>query len=83
MIELPCYGIQVMLTYDNSEDQPSGIIKSDVTSANDSEHPELSAAMDAVESMILAHACAGVDIETPAYIEGIETAINACSNRYS
>ena len=30
-----------------------------------------------IESVILAHACAGIDIESPAYLEGIETAINA------
>ena len=35
--------------------------------------------MDALESMILAHACAGIDITTPAYLEGIETACNACA----
>jgi hypothetical protein len=36
--------------------------------------------IDAIESLILAHACAGIDIESPAYIEGIETAVEACSN---
>jgi len=39
------------------------------------------AAQDALESMILAHAIAGIDIETPAYIEGIETAIEALANK--
>ncbi len=34
--------------------------------------------MDALESMILAHAQAGIDITTPAYLEGIETACQAC-----
>ena len=41
------------------------------------------AAIDGIESMILAHACAGVDISTPAYMEGIETAVEAVSNNYS
>jgi len=36
--------------------------------------------VDAITSMILAHAIAGIDIETPAYIEGIETAIQALGN---
>ena len=40
------------------------------------------AAIDAVESLILAHACAGIDIESPAYIEGIETAIDACAENF-
>ena len=37
-------------------------------------------AMDALESMILAHAIAGIDVESPAYIEGIETTCDALSN---
>lgn len=36
--------------------------------------------IDAVESMILGHAIAGLDIGTPAYIEGIETCMNALMN---
>lgn len=35
--------------------------------------------MDALESIILAHSLAGIDITTPAYMEGIETACNACA----
>jgi hypothetical protein len=36
--------------------------------------------MDAIEDMVLAHACAGIDIESPAYIEGIETAVQGCAD---
>ena len=36
--------------------------------------------MDAITSLILGHACAGIDVTTPAYLEGIETAVEACSN---
>jgi hypothetical protein len=36
--------------------------------------------MDALESIILGHACAGIDIESPAYIEGIETSVQSCAN---
>ena len=38
------------------------------------------AAIDALESIILGHAVAGVGIESPAYIEGIETAVLALTN---
>lgn len=34
----------------------------------------------ALESLLLAHACAGVDIESPAYLEGLETALEAIAN---
>ena len=36
--------------------------------------------IDVIESMVLAHAVAGIDVESPAYIEGIETAVNTCMN---
>lgn len=34
-------------------------------------------AIDGILSLILAHACAGIDIESSAYLEGIETAFDA------
>ena len=37
--------------------------------------------VNAIESLVLAHACAGIDIESPAYIEGIETAVEAVANK--
>lgn len=36
--------------------------------------------MDVVESMILAHACAGIDVESPAYLEGAEIVIDKICN---
>lgn len=38
-------------------------------------------AIDGITSLILAHTIAGVDIELPAYLEGIETAIDSCAQR--
>jgi hypothetical protein len=38
------------------------------------------AAIDGLESVILAHACAGVDVGSPAYVEGIETAVEAIAS---
>ena len=35
---------------------------------------------DAIESLILAHACAGIDVTSPAYLEGVNTALDAISN---
>ena len=39
-------------------------------------------ACDAIESMVLGHAVAGVNIETVAYLEGLEAAINAVANHF-
>lgn len=51
-------------------------------SDEDEGYEEYAAAIDAVESLILAHACAGVNIEDPAYVEGLRTAIETISNNF-
>jgi hypothetical protein len=82
-IKLPCFGIIVNLTGDGG-----GAISSDLHeeqdenveggSEEDTAHEKYEGAIDGIEAMILGHAVAGVDIETPAYIEGIEAAVQAC-----
>lgn len=39
-----------------------------------------SAMVDAIESLVLAHACAGINVEDDRYIQGVGTAIDACLN---
>ena len=63
-IRLPCFGIVVKIV------GQGGTITSDL------EKPQF----DAIESLILAHACAGIDVTSPAYVEGIETAVEAIAN---
>ena len=41
---------------------------------------ELYAVVDALESLILAHACSGIDIGSPAYVEGLRTSLEAIAN---
>lgn len=58
--------------------------KPDIPESTESEEDvdnrkKYNAAMDGIESLILAHAVAGLDIESLAYIEGIETAVQACA----
>lgn len=38
------------------------------------------AAVDALESVALAHACEGIDITEPKYLAGLRTAIESCAN---
>jgi len=38
-------------------------------------------AADIIESLVLAHACAGVQVDSPAYIAGLESAVEAIGNR--
>ena len=43
-------------------------------------HLEKTPEINAIESLILACACAGIDVETPAFLEAIETAVDAAQN---
>lgn len=78
-IKLPIYGIEVHL-----DNHGGGCITSTdlKTEHNDEEDELYNAAMDGIESMILAHSCAGVDITTKEYLEGITTSVEACANNY-
>ena len=83
IIKLPCYGIVVTL------DGKAGHISDDL---HEELHPEsadigcgeyeaavaYNNRIDGITSLILAHACAGVDVKSPAYIEAVETAVDAC-----
>ena len=84
-IRLPCYGITIRLDRKNTAKTPgAGTITSDLKTPGKSAGDRLfNAAIDGLESLILAHACAGVDVESPAYVEGIETAIEATTNHFS
>jgi len=61
-IALPCYGI---------------VVEADVAKAAGTIDPgQLThPVFEGILSLVLGHACAGVDISTPAYLEGLETAI--------
>lgn len=40
------------------------------------------AAIDGIESLVLALACAGIDVSEPQIVEAVETAIAACAQEY-
>jgi len=81
-IQLPCYGITLTLARENGVEEPgSGSIVSDLREPDTATNRQYNAAIDGLEALILAHACAGVDVESPAYLEGIETAVDAIANR--
>ncbi len=84
IIELGIEGIIVNIGIDETG-RFGGQIRSDLHSTNIdpnvTDDDELyNAAIDGIESMILGHACAGIDITTEAYKEGIKTAVDACAN---
>lgn len=57
----------------------TGIIAGNV-GRDEGNGPVLTAALDAIESMVLAHTLAGVDTTGPAYVNGIDTALDAVVN---
>jgi hypothetical protein len=72
-IEIPAYGLTITIS-----DDGAGNISSELHDADESEAHE--GAMHAIESLVLAHACAGVDVSSPAYLEGLDTAVQAIEN---
>ena len=81
-IKLPCFGIVV----ECDPETGAGTITSSMTRderflPNENDRP-LKVGLDAIEALVLAHACAGVDVLSPAYCEGIETAVEKVYNQF-
>jgi hypothetical protein len=70
-------GITFNLSVDT--DTKQGSIGSNAIEGEDP-NPEYEAAIDAIESLILAHACSGIPVTCPEYIEGIYTTLEALAN---
>ena len=58
------------------------IVESDLTDSSDP-GDDLAVAMEAVERLVLAHACAGVNVESERYVIGFDTAVEALTNELS
>lgn len=94
-LTLPCYNIVIELGEEDPEhpgyyfggnlvtsDLKKHCILGDSLDAEEMDEEDVAGvtAGDALESMILAHAVAGIDVASPAYVEGIETAVEAIAN---
>jgi hypothetical protein len=75
VIRLAAFGITVTVGAEGG-----GRIESSLH--DDGESSEAKAAIDGVEALILAHAVAGIDVNSPAYLEGVETAVESIWNRH-
>lgn len=74
-ISLNVYGIHVAIDH-----KGGGTIVSDLLNLADHDDERTIGAVNALESMILASAVAGIDIESPAFLEVIETVVDAIGN---
>lgn len=91
-IDLPCFKIHIELFAkhnDRNDTFRGGTLTSEGLHEEDNEKFDrieraewetYEAAVNTLESLILAHAVAGVDVESLAYIEGIETTVDAVLN---
>jgi hypothetical protein len=80
---IPKYGITVQVMTNNGKQ--AGTIKSELREAFvgsdlEGDTGEFYAVVDTIESLLLAHACAGLDIGSEVYVAGLNTAIEAIAN---
>lgn len=80
-ITLNAHSIVVHLTGDGGGAISSTLKVAEVDSENALDDRMYNAAIDGIESMVLAHAVAGVDIQSPGYQEGIQAAVDAVGNQ--
>ncbi len=76
---LPCSGIVIELGPEDP-DHHCAYQGGKITSNLKGNNRLYWAAMEAIESLVLAHSYAGVDVASPGYVEGIKTAVEACCN---
>lgn len=80
-VKLPVHGIRINLTEDGGGSITSDLHEDDPPAEGEDEKL-YNAAIDGIESIILGHAIAGVDVESPAYLEGIESAVEAAAHNF-
>jgi hypothetical protein len=80
--EIPQFGMIVTVpSTQEGYPTPGGTISSNLHNDEEGDE-EYNSAIDGIESMILAHAVEGIDITAPAYIKGIQTAVDAAANNF-
>ena len=83
-LSLPCFGMKLRLVLGADLRSCGGTIASDLKGPGQTAaQRQYNAAVNGLEALILAHACAGLDVVSPAYLEGIETAVEAIVNRFT
>jgi hypothetical protein len=78
-INLDSFGI--VISY-NGNSKLTASITSDMKEGVNTSKTPFNAAVDGLESIILAHFSAGIEVNSPAYLEGIETALDSLTNRF-
>jgi hypothetical protein len=71
----------ITITHDE-ESQGNSCIASDMKEAHTRQNKEFNAAIEGLESFILAQFCAGIDVTSSVFYEAIEAAYNAISTSF-
>lgn len=81
VIQLPCYGIEIKIT-DGSGTITSNLKEEDTLESEEEarERIEFNRMFDGIESLILAAACEGIDVASPAFVRTITTAVEAAGS---
>jgi len=64
-------------------DERGGGTSSSTLHITEADQASYNASIDGLESLVLAHACAGINVEDPRYVAGIATALEAISNHHT
>jgi hypothetical protein len=83
--KIPQFGMVVTVTtaqvgYPGSGTVISNLHTDELTEPTEEGDDEYNSVIDGIESLILAHAVEGIDISAPAYVKGIQTAVDAAAN---
>lgn len=86
-IKIDKFGIEITLDDNGGGNIISGLERDNEHSVYEHVEDEIArekynGALDAIESLILAHACSGIDVTTKAYIDGIKTTLESCCNNF-
>lgn len=75
-IKLPLYDVQIDIV------DGGGSITSSLMSEEGLEDLEYNAAINGIESLVLAMACEGLDVESKSFLRALETTVEAIGNQY-
>lgn len=78
-INLPVFGITISF---HESDTANASISSAMKEIDTPSNAQFNSACDAIESLILAQFCAGIDVQSPAFLESVETAVDAISKNF-
>jgi hypothetical protein len=77
---MPVHDMVITLSDPDENGDMTGSISSNLIDTGAVGEEKLDGAMHGIESLVLAHACVGMDVETPEYLQGLETAIDGAIN---